>query len=119
MTPLQPQEVSTEDVARVLRSMAGLMEMFRQQDLALQDSLSSLSARARATSEMGTLQHVDLITQTHVDLANLLPKLAAALKGEAIEMDVLKNALSLRSLQDTLIDGIEDNETQAGDLALF
>ncbi len=99
--------------------MAGLMEAFQQQDLALQDSLSSLSARAQATSEMGTLQHVDLITQTHVDLANLLPKLAAALKGELVEKEVLKNTLTLRSLQDTLIDGVETNEAEAGELALF
>lgn len=119
MSASQSKEVSAGDVAEVLCAMADLMATFRNHDLALQDALSSISARARATPEMGNLQHVDLITQTHGDLAKLLPKLAAALSGEGVKKEALKQTLTLRSLQDALIDGTNDQETAAGDLALF
>lgn len=119
MTGSDTQEVSASDVAEVLSSMAELMSTFRQHDLALQDALSSISARARATPEMGNLQHVDLITQTHNDLASLLPKLAAILNGEDLGKDALRHTLTLRSLQDLLIDGADEQTIQTGELALF
>ena len=119
MTTTPSADFHSNDVADVLVAMAELMSNFREHDLALQDALSSISARARSTPEMGNLQHVDLITQTHGDLAKLLPKLASILDGETIDRDTLKDALTLRSLKDTLIDRAEASDTVSGELSLF
>ncbi len=120
MSVKQSDQVKPKDVAEILRAMAELMTDLRQQDLALQDALSSISARARLVPEMGCLQHVDLVTQTHDDLASLLVILSDALDGESVNSDELKRSLSLRSLQDSLIDRDASAQNVApGDLALF
>ncbi len=113
--------VSTEEIAHVLQSMAELFARLRSSDLALQESLSALAARARTTPEMSDLQHLDLLTQTHEDLTRLLPTLAAILHGERIDQDTLKKTLSLRSLQDALFDrsGHDEPEATPGELSLF
>lgn len=113
--------VETSDVAVVLGAMADLMERFHESDMALQSALSVLASRARATPDMVDLQHVDLLTQTHCDLARLLPELAACLKGRPTEMAHLKSKLTLRSLQDALLEGEQDREDrpEPGELSLF
>ncbi|MEM8802791.1 MAG: hypothetical protein AAGF55_09670 [Pseudomonadota bacterium] len=113
------KNVDKTDVARVLAAMANLMSDFGRHDLELQNALSAISERARATPEMGHLQHVDLITQTHEDLAKLLFRLAHSLEGEATDLDTLRQTLTLRSLQDALIDGAPVEDVETGELSLF
>ncbi len=117
----QIDKVEAGDIAKVLTAMADLMATFQRHDLALQDALSTMAARARSSREMNNLQHIDLITQTHGDLAKLLPVLAGALKGDTVEKSDLKAKLTLRSLQDTLINDDEAKEHHAapGELSLF
>lgn len=117
----QNSVVSAEDIAHVLQSMAEHFVRLRASDLALQDALSALAARARTTPEMNDLQHLDLLTQTHEDLTRLLPRLAAILRGERIDQDTVKNTLSLRSLQDALFDpsGGDAPAPAPGELSLF
>lgn len=92
--------------------MADLMANLQANDLALQNALSSLATHVRSSPEMNDLQHVDLLTQTHGDLANFLPTLAVALRGENVDKNALQRKLSLWSLRDTLFSG---SETQTGD----
>ena len=113
------KSVHPTDVAKVLEAMATLMTDFKRHDLELQNALSAISARARATPEMGYLQHVDLITQTHEDLAKLLTRLAASLEGEATDVETLRKTLTLRSLQDALINGTPGDDVETGELSLF
>lgn len=111
--------VDAKDIARVLEAMSSLMSNFKEHDLELQNALSAISARARTTPEMGHLQHVDLVTQTHEDLAKLLSRLAASLEGEAIDVESLRQTLRLRSLQDALINGVPNQDVEKGELSLF
>lgn len=119
MTMDDAKAIDQADIARVLGAMAVLMSDFREHDLDLQNALSAISARARATPEMGYLQHVDLITQTHEDLAKLLARLAASLEGETTDINTLKQTLTLRSLQDSLINGNAEEDVETGELSLF
>lgn len=113
--------VGTDEIAAILVAMAKLMDGFRQSDLALQKALSSLATRANSSPEMKGLQHIDLITQTHGDLANFLPALANAVKSGNVDYAALRDKLALQSLQDTLIDA-QDHEVAdhtPGELSLF
>ncbi len=114
--------VSQTDIACILHALADMMSTFRQQDLALQDALSSVAAMTQSAPQLNSLQHIDLITQTHADLARFLPELAAALAGENVRPHDLRASLTLRSLQDQLLDPEHDANNDAlepGDLALF
>ena len=115
------KNVSAIEVAAVLDALADLMANMRASDLALQNALSSLAVHARSSPEMNHLQHVDLLTQTHGDLANFLPTLAAALKGETVNKDALQSRLSLRSLRDTLFvePETQSRDFEPGDLSMF
>ncbi len=98
------------------------MERLHDADLQLQEALSTLAIRAKSVPEVGCLQHVDLLTQTHCDLARLLAVLASSMNSNSVERDALKASLSLKSLQDTLFDGDErqeDDPQEAGDMVLF
>lgn len=117
-----PEDMETTEIAGVLMRTAELLKTFHLSDLALQNSLSTLAERASATPDMVDLQHVDLVTQTHSDLAGLLSELAAGLAGRGTDRDRLKSALVLRSLRDALIEphalaGAE--ATEPGELSLF
>ena len=118
---LVSEYVDAEDVADILLSLATLMEAFHQSDIALQGALSNLSSGTAPSTEVLKLQHIDLITQTHCDLARLLPILAASARGAPIQAADLKSALTLRSLQDSLIDGSAESaeEIAAGEVSLF
>lgn len=112
--------VKASEVAGVLNAMAALMDAFHANDLALQGALSTLASHARETAGIGDLQHVDLLTQVHRDLARLLPALASCLEGAPMDRRALKGTLTLRSLQDALIEQTGDDDLpQAGDIALF
>ncbi len=117
-TTLAP--VRPEDVADILEKLAALMSSFHKSDVALQDALSSLARASDGDTTMFELQHVDLLTQSHFDLSKLLTALAPCLRGETVARDDLRKVLTLRSLQDALIDaaGPSDDIT-AGDVALF
>ena len=108
-------------MAGVLTAMADLMHELQTNDLALQNALSSLAAQANSSPEMVDLQHVDILTQTHGDLASLLPTLASALAGETVDKADLRSSLSLRSLQDALLDKTSrtEDEHSPGELSLF
>lgn len=114
-------ELGSKDVADVLTCLARLMETFRESDLALQNALSTLTRETSSSPNMFQLQHIDLLTQTHCDLARMLPILASSLRGEPKSLEDLRSGLTLRSLQDVLIDTTEEQEStvEAGELSLF
>ncbi|MEO0917487.1 MAG: hypothetical protein AAFY31_10980 [Pseudomonadota bacterium] len=113
--------VTPEDVAEILENVGALMEGFRKSDLALQNALSSLTPLSGAAPNLFELQHVDLITQSHADLGRLLPVLAKALSGQRISRADLHRTLTLRSLQDSLIDSKAEAASgfEPGELSLF
>lgn len=112
--------VRPEDVADILENLAALMASFHKSDVALQDALSALATAAGGQTTMFELQHIDLLTQSHFDLSKLLTALAPCLRGTPVRRDDLKDVLTLRSLQDSLIDpAAEDKDVTAGEVALF
>ncbi len=121
MTAPDPDEIGFGDVADVLTCLAGLMATFRESDLALQGALSTLTRETSNNPNMFQLQHIDLLTQTHCDLARMLPILASSLRGEQITREDLRSGLTLRSLRDALIDTADqpDHVIEAGELSLF
>jgi hypothetical protein len=111
---------SARDVAHILGASATLMESFFQSDLALQDAIANLSATASSAVDVTSLQHADLLTQTHADLARLLGALSDVLGGEAIGLGDLKKTLTLRSLETALFDPDDaDPAPESGELSLF
>lgn len=109
-----------EDVADILENLAALMASFHRSDMALQDALSALASTSDGETTMFELQHIDLLTQSHFDLSKLLTALAPCLRGVSVRRDDLKSVLTLRSLQDSLIDPVEsDEDVTAGEVALF
>ncbi len=112
--------VDTEDSAEILDNIARLMETFHESDVALQNALSSLTAGMSAPTAMHELQHIDLITQVHADLAKMLPVLARSLRSHPTPRDSLIASLTLRSLQEALIEPSDGADTpSAGELSLF
>lgn len=118
--PAETELLGSSDVATILTRISGLLKAFHESDLALQDALSALASQARSSHEIIDLQHVDLVTQTHADLAALLAELGICLSGRPRGRSQLKRAMTLRSLQDSLIEATDDgDDTVPGDLALF
>lgn len=61
---------AAHEVAGVLAALGELMKELRDQDLALQNAVSELASKTAADGEqLVHIQHIDLITQTHEDLA--------------------------------------------------
>lgn len=114
-------ELQPNDLVDILEATAALLMSFHHSDVALQNALSTLAARARATPEMVDLQHVDLVTQAHSDLARLMSELAACLAGRPTRIEDLKSALTLRSLRESLIESSDapGPNHAPGDLLLF
>lgn len=116
--------VGPEDVARILGAMGQLMGQLHARDLALQDAVSDMTTRAcEQGAGFADLQHIDLVTQTHADLARFLPQLADCLVGHPVHHRKLAHALTLHSLQNILL-GLNtaddaDDDTEAGELSLF
>lgn len=123
MDTSDPSEVvGPSDVAQILTCLSQLMDTLHKSDLALQNAMSALARNSEEKPDMVQLQHVDLLTQTHCDLAKMLAVLASSLRTDAVMQDDLKNSLSLRSLQDTLLGESETsgaNTVEAGELSLF
>lgn len=97
------------------------MKQLRDQDLALQNAVSVLVSKTAAAGEqLIHIQHIDLITQTHEDLARFLPELAACLESTKFDQSKLTQKLRLQSLRDQLLES-EGNQRSgnAGDLSLF
>ncbi len=73
------------------------------------------------------LQHIDLVTQTHADLARFLPKLAQGLREADLVENNLASTMTLRSLQDALlraplngdVEHVVDDQIDPGDMDLF
>lgn len=114
-------EIVSEDIAEILQKVAELMEGFYKSDLALQNALSSLTQLSAGAPNLFELQHVDLITQSHADLSKLLAALAKAVSGTPVFRKDLQKTLTLRSLQDSLIDSktVNTDDVAAGELSLF
>ena len=112
--------VDPEAAADILVNLASLMAEYRESDLALQNALSTLTSRFDQPAPINELQHIDLMTQVHADLAQMLPVLADGLRGQPTTREDLRAALTLRSMQDALIEsGPKTHETSAGELSLF
>ena len=113
---LEPSEI-----APMLEAIAALLVSFHRSDIALQAALSSLAKHASATPDMVDLQHADLVTQTHSDLAKLLNELAGCISGHSVSREDLKSVMTLRSLQDSLIEpsALSDSAPLPGEVALF
>ena len=81
------------------------MRDYHERDLALQNAVAGLTTQQVATGiNITDLQHLDLVTQTHGELAKFLPKLAQRLREDNNVEDVcLAGTLTLRSLQDLLL----------------
>ena len=121
--------VNGEIVARILGALGQLMIDFHNRDLAVQNAISELTALPDTLGlNVVDLQHIDLVTQTHADLAKFLPKLAQSLREEATSEASLAGTLTLRSLKDVLL-GAEPstaatqdpllNESDPGEMHLF
>lgn len=112
-----------EHVADVLAALGELMHDLHLQDLALQTAVSRLAAAAQNSGhEITHIQHIDLVTQTHEDLAAFLPELATALEQTEFDKDRLAKRLRLQSLRDQLLrseTSDDDTATPSGDLSLF
>ena len=108
---------------------------FHQRDLAVQNAISDMTSSPNSSGlNLTDLQHIDLVTQTHADLARFLPKLALGIRVNDIEEHSLASTMTLRSLQDALLhiplsgDGTDagnggsngsDDGISAGDMDLF
>ena len=112
---------AAHEVAGVLAALGELMKELRDQDLALQNAVSELASKTAADGEqLVHIQHIDLITQTHEDLARFLPELAACLESTKFDQGKLTQKLRLQSLKDQLLDSeVNQRSTSSGDLSLF
>lgn len=123
LCPSASPDSTKGDVASVLSALGKLMDGLRQQDLALQNAVTQLASTATDMSdELIHIQHIDLITQTHEDLARFLPALAACLEDTKFDHQKLAEKLRLRSLQEQLLGQNGDtaaNSTEAGDVSFF
>ena len=120
---------STEFTARIIGAVGQLMSDFHARDLAVQNAISAMTCSSdTAGLNMTDLQHIDLITQTHADLAKFLTRLAQGLRDNDLVDTTLAGTLTLRSLQDTLLaspdadiagePGAEDQQ-DPGEMLLF
>lgn len=118
-----PSDTAKGEVASVLSALGQLMHDLQQQDIALQKAVTELASSATEISEdLLHMQHLDLITQTHEDLARFLPELAACLEHKDFDHQKLAQKLQLRSLKDQLLGqkNATNNPTpKAGDVSFF
>ena len=120
---------NNEFVARIVGALGQMMNDFHGRDLAVQNAVSEITCASESSGmNISDLQHIDLVTQTHADLARFLPLLAKSLRSGAIDEPNLKGSLILRSLQDTLLNGplsgqeigvFGEADAVAGDMDLF
>lgn len=117
----EPSDCAPRHVAEVLAALGKLMQELHEQDLALQNAVSHLASSATSASpQLRQIQHIDVITQTHSDLARFLPELASCLEKTDFDQVRLAEKLHLQSLRDQLLDKSTDNsEVLSGELSLF
>lgn len=127
-TPENSDLDELEFAARIIGALGQLMVDFHHRDLAVQNAISEMTSSPDSRGlHLTDLQHIDLVTQTHADLARFLPKLALGIRVNDIEEHSLATTMTLRSLQDALLraplsgktDHIVDDEIDAGDMDLF
>ena len=119
----------TEFTARIIGAVGQLMSDFHTRDLAVQNAISAMTcAPETAGLNMTDLQHIDLVTQTHADLAKFLTRLAQSIREDDLAETSLAGTLTLRSLQDTLLAAPDadvtgetsaDDQQDPGDMLLF
>ena len=118
----------SEFLARIVGALGQLMVDFHHRDLAVQNAVSDMTSTPGAQGfHLTDLQHIDLVTQTHADLARFLPRLAQGLRENSLSETGLANTLTLRSLQDSLlraplagdVEHVIDDQTDPGDMDLF
>ncbi|MEO9824452.1 MAG: hypothetical protein ABJF50_08560 [Paracoccaceae bacterium] len=99
------------------------MRELHQQDLALQNAVSTLASSASSHgAQVVHIQHIDLVTQTHDDLARFLPELASCLTETKFDHTKLAEILRLQSLRDQLLntqDSSPKDAVTSGELSLF
>ena len=117
-----------EFAARIIGALGQLMVDFHHRDLAVQNAISEMTSTPNSSGlHLTDLQHIDLVTQTHADLARFLPKLALGIRVKDVEEQSLASTMTLRSLQDALLraplsgktDHVVDDDIDAGDMDLF
>ena len=119
----------SEFAARIIGAVGQLMSDFHVRDLAVQNAISEMTCSPETAGlNMTDLQHIDLVTQTHADLAKFLKKLAQSVREQELAAQSLAGTLTLRSLQDVLLGAPEDknaegeggaDDTDPGDMSLF
>lgn len=119
---------STEFAARIIGALGQLMIDFHHRDLAVQNAVSDMTTNSGGNGlHLTDLQHIDLVTQTHADLARFLPKLAQGLRESSMSESNLASTMTLRSLQDALlraplsgdVEHVVDDQIDPGDMDLF
>ena len=103
--PLSPDGQDTNEfAARIIGALGQMMVDFHTRDVAVQNAVSDMTQASGSLGlNMTDLQHIDLVTQTHADLAKFLPRLAESIRNREIAEQSLAGSLTLRSLQDTLL----------------
>ena len=113
----------TEFAARIIGALGQLMVDYHARDLAVQNAVSELTSSPTTTGlNLADLQHIDLVTQTHADLARFLPRLAEGLRSTGGADPSLAGSLTLRSLQDVLLNPAQDDaasQVDPGEMDLF
>lgn len=119
---------SREFAARIIGALGQMMVDFHHRDLAVQNAVSDMTCTPGSNGlHLTDLQHIDLVTQTHADLARFLPRLAQGLRESDLVESTLASTMTLRSLQDALLraplaGGVEhvvDDQIDPGDMDLF
>ncbi len=123
-----PNPDELEFAARIIGALGQLMIDFHHRDLAVQNAISEMTSSADSCGlHLTDLQHIDLVTQTHADLARFLPKLALGIRVKDIEEHSLASTMTLRSLQDALLraplsgaaEHVIEDDVDPGDMDLF
>lgn len=100
-----PIETGRADIAEILSRLANVFQNFHERDVALQNALSNLEISGASDEAIKTIQHLDLITQSHLDFSGLLQCISDSLKSDSTCLNSLRETLTLRSLKDELFDG--------------
>ena len=88
---------------------------FHARDLAVQTAVSGLTSAPNTSGlNITDLQHIDLVTQTHADLAKFLRRLAEGLREDGFAHRSLAGSLTLRSLQDVLLNPVRSGANDEG-----
>ena len=110
------------DVESIVLTLGKLFASLHEKDQTLQNSLSGLDLNTTSADDLAALQHIDLVTQAHFDLSQLMPHLARAVSGTCIEKNAFDEALILESLKAFLLgnsNSLGGSDETADALTLF